>query len=97
VIIVHDRDPTHLSSRVVQLVVGKVMILPPRPPGINPLDYAGILNSKRWLEKNRPCDWYSRRTEFVEHIRMSNPDAHVAGYAKTLEPVIAANGGRIDW
>ncbi len=96
-IIVHDRDPTHLSSQVVQLVVVKVMVLPPRSPDLNPLDYAVISNNKRRLERNRPGDWDSRRTAMVEHIQKTNPYAHAVGYAKILESVIAAKEGLVDW
>lgn len=101
-IIVHDRDPTHLSSDVVQLVVGKglkLMVLPPRSPDLNPLDYAVFSNSKAWLERNRPgerWDWDSRCTAFVQHIQKINPAAQVAGYVKRLEAVVAASGGHIE-
>jgi hypothetical protein len=96
-IIMQDRDPTHLSSQLVQQVVGKVLVLSPQSPGLNPLVYAVILNSKRQLEQNMPGDRHSRRNAFVEHIQKTSPDAHVAGYTKSLESVKATKEGLVDW
>jgi hypothetical protein len=52
-----------------------------------------ISNSERQLEQNMLGDWDFRRTAFVEHIQKINPDAHDAGYVKSLESVVAAKEG----
>lgn len=99
---VHDRDPAHLSKAVPQLIEAqghKVMVLPPRSPDLDPLDYAVFGHSKRWLDQvNRAphVSWEARCTAFFDHLRQLDPSRQVAGYPKRLLMVIQEKGGHIE-
>ena len=102
VIWVHDRDPSHRTPQVQRLLESEgqqVMLLPPRSPDLDPLDYAVFAHSKGWLERNMPpsrCSWEQRCKAFVQHLEQLDPQRQVEGYIKRLEMVVAEEGGHIE-
>lgn len=102
VIWVHDRDRAHLGEAATQQIQDqghKVMVLPPRSPDLDPLDYAVFGHSKLWLERNegvRKLVWDDKCSAFIDHIKRLDPGRQMAGLKKRLEMVIQENGGHIE-
>lgn len=102
VIWVHDRTKAHLGVEVTQQLKDQghtVMVLPPRSPDLDPLDYAVFGNSKLWLQRNatvQKMSWDDQCTAFVEHLEDLNPSTQLAGFKKRLEMVIQEEGGHFE-
>jgi hypothetical protein len=99
---VHDRDPAHTSDGVSDLLtsLGHVeMLLPPRSPDLDPLDYAVFGGAKAWLDRERPvlaCAWKERCMAFYDHLTHLQPSKLVGHYQDRLEMVVHEHGGHIE-
>ena len=102
IIWVHDRDPSHRTHAVTQYLESqghKVMLLPPRSPDLDPLDYAVFGHAKAWLERTMPSSmssWEQRCSAFVKHLQGISPQKQVEHYIQRLELVLEENGGHIE-
>lgn len=100
--IVHDRDPSHRGAGGRKLVEGAghhLILLPPRSPDLDPLDYAVFDNAKKWLAREKPAGmvrWERRCDAFVHHLQRLDPMKVVGNYVQRLQKVIAAQGGHFE-
>lgn len=96
--IVHDRDPSHKGAGVRKLIEEaghQLILLPPRSPDLDPLDYAVFDNAKAWLARTFPpsgASWEERCEAFMRHLRDLDPVRVVGDYVRRLEDLIAAQG-----
>lgn len=103
VIWVHDRDHAHLEEAVTPQIQHQghtVMVLPPRSPDLDPLDYAVFGHSKLWLKRDarvRQLSWDDKCLAFVNHIKSLDPSRQMAGLKKRMELVIQENGGHFEY
>lgn len=98
-IFVWDRDPSHVSREVKELLSGtgvQVELLPPRSPDLDPLDYAVFAHSKNWLERTGLADWDQRCSAFVKRLEGLDVSKQIAGFKERLLNVVAAGGGHIE-
>ena len=102
VVLVHDREPCHLSAEVGELMREHghtIMTLPPRSPDLDPLDYAVFGTAKRWLARNWPAgqhDFSARCDAFHSHIASMDPGVLIRGYQLRLRKVLQQKGGHIE-
>ena len=100
--IIHDREPAHRGIRVRQLIeraVHTAILLPPRSPDMDPLDYAVFDQAKNWLAKERPShatSWEKRVRGLLAYVNRLDPVRLVAGYGARLAKVLTRKGGRIE-
>jgi hypothetical protein len=102
-VLVHDREPAHRSMDVKRLVEGAghmIMLLPPRSPDLDPLDYGVFGGAKAWLERERPAgptySWRDRCTAFMDHIQRLQPRNVIGDYQARLRQILTRNGGPIE-
>lgn len=100
--IIHDREPAHRGTAVRQIIerAGHVpVLLPPRSPDLDPLDYAVFDQAKNWLARERPpcaTSWEKRVRGLLAYVNNLDPARLVAGYGARLAKVLSKKGGRIE-
>lgn len=101
-VIIHDRDRTHLTKEVTAFCAAagvRVEALPPRSPDLDPLDYGVFNNAKAWLELNYPrmtTPWKTRCKQFQKRIKATDVKKLTEHYLLRLQAVINTHGGHIE-
>jgi hypothetical protein len=99
--LVHDRSTTHNNLLVrakLKSLNLREMLLPPRSPDLQPLDYGVFSTSKNKIQRasERDDDWTRRAVELEKHIREAPLQQIIAQFPLRLEACIRAGGSHID-
>jgi len=100
-VLVHDRDPSHMVRPVCDFLEARGIynaILPPRSPDLDPLDYCVFGNAKRVVEGRSAStieEFVRLCIEFVDKIKSTDAVRSTAGFPSRLKAVKQVQGGHI--
>lgn len=99
---VHDRDTAHSSKFTAAYLEEKgikPMLLPPRSPDLDPLDYGVFGAVKHKLRReadHKGLKWPQRARRLMGLLKEAQGQAAIEGFATRLWACIAAKGGHIE-
>lgn len=100
--LVHDREPAHTSAVFQSFATTyniSAVLLPPRSPDLNPLDYGvfGAAQKKLDAEMERRPMSFTQQCAFLEGaIKQADTDAVIAALHQRIKRCIAAGGGHFE-
>lgn len=100
--LLHDRDPAHTSATFQAFATAcnvNAVLLPPRSPDLNPLDYGvfGAAQKKLDAEMERRSMTWDQQCAFLEGaIKQADTDAAIAALPGRIQRCIAAKGGHFE-
>jgi hypothetical protein len=99
----HDRDPVHRAFATMQWMMHnrvQPILLPPRSPDLDPLDYAVFGRAKRdlrQLEKENALDWDAKCNAFIRLLEgTQHTNAAIEGLARRVAACIKVEGRHIE-
>jgi hypothetical protein len=100
--LLHDRDPAHSDKGFLRFAASyniKPVLLPPRSPDLDPLDYGVFGPAQRALDREvelRPMDFEQQVSFFVGRLLATDTDAGIKALPGRIQRCIAAKGGHFE-